>query len=116
MADADEPEHIDLGYPLPLAYDLWTAWDKGIMPNSGGYLDQPIRWRTLIHTLNRRYRRAYAQAKDDHDPDTERRGRGGGGREVEMDADEAIDLITGGGNPFAGGGARPSWERFGGNT
>lgn len=104
-AEDDEPpdSSIDLGYPLAKAFDLWTAWkDHNVMPRRGGYLDQPRRWRTMIHAMNRRYALAYDRAKAEHRPDDAR----------DDDGDVLQDII--GQQPaFEYGDQRPSWERFG---
>jgi hypothetical protein len=55
-ADSDE---IELPYSYALSVDLWLAWKQHhIMPNPGGYLQQPRKWMALIHRLNREYNRA----------------------------------------------------------
>lgn len=36
------------------------------MPQRGGYLDQPARWRRMIHLFNRRFHLAYEDVKAEH--------------------------------------------------
>jgi hypothetical protein len=103
--EPEDPEFIDLGYPLALAFDLWLAWKDGhVMARRGGYLDQPRRWQKLIRAMNRRFNRAYERARDEHVP-PDPRDRGD-------DGDVLEDLL--GGMPFSDG-AKPSWEQFKGS-
>lgn len=97
-----DPDTFDLGgYTLSRAFDLWTAWkDHHVMPRRGGYDDQPRRWQRMIHTMNRRFNKAYERAKDEHVPPDPRGGK---------DGDVLDEMI--GAMPFADG-AMPSWEQF----
>lgn len=94
----NDPEFIQLGYSLSEAYDLWLAWEKGVMPKAGGYFDQPRRWVRMIHITNKRYNRAFKQAKEEHAP---------AGDNTSEDALE--DIL---GSALFVDGATPSWERF----
>lgn len=105
---------MPLGYPLGLAFDLWCAWkDHHQMAVAGGYLDQPRRWRDMLHTMNRRFNPLYEDARKAHYPDDEEGGgiRGGG---RERDDDSVVHEVLGGGSPFGGGnpGMASSWEQF----
>lgn len=71
------------------------------MPRRGGYLDQPRRWRTMIHAMNRRYALAYDRAKAEHHPDDPR------------DDDDVLQDMISPSSPFEYGERRSSWERFG---
>lgn len=100
----DASEYIDLGYSLSTAFDLWAAWkDHHVMPCAGGYLDQPRRWRDLIHQMNRRFNPQYEQAKQEHAPI---------GNQPEEEGDVLDEFLSA---PFADG-TRPSWERFAHDT
>lgn len=95
---------MTLGYTLQDAYDLWTAWEKGVMPRAGGYEDQPARWRRMIRLMNRRFSRAYDRAKAEHDPENVEARR----RKEERDA---LDELMGG----LDGGALMGWDQFSAN-
>ena len=59
---------MELPCDLATALELWTAWEKGVMPRAGGYLQQPRWWRALIRFLNSRHAPISAQhyaAKND---------------------------------------------------
>lgn len=52
-----EVDTVLLGWELVEAFHLWVAYEKGILPRAGGYLDQPRAFRRLVETLNYRYAR-----------------------------------------------------------
>lgn len=53
LAEIDEA--VELPCDLSTALELWAAWDKGVMPRAGGYLQQPRWWRALMRFLNSRH-------------------------------------------------------------
>jgi hypothetical protein len=67
----DTTVRVALPYALDTCIDLWYAWnDHGVTPLPGGYLDQPRKWRALIHLLNgRKNRRIDARERDKKDAD-----------------------------------------------
>lgn len=66
------PDEVEVYGSLSLSIALFTAWrDHGVMPRSGGYEDQPRRWRAMIALFNQRYYRAYhEEASYDVDPNS----------------------------------------------
>lgn len=64
----DDPDRVTLLYPLSLSLDLWIAYIRhGVMPQAGGYLDQPRAWRDLIHRFNQRYNAVPKKGETDED-------------------------------------------------
>lgn len=60
-------EFVELGWDLAEAMHLYSAYEKGILPRAGGYLDQPRAFRQLIELFNMRYGRMLALSPDDVD-------------------------------------------------
>lgn len=57
----DDPDEYDPDIPLPelnlwhgkAAFPMWWAWRQhGVLPLSGGYLDQPAAWWETVRILN----------------------------------------------------------------
>lgn len=55
-------------YDLATALELWTAYrDHGILPRTGGYLDQPRSWRAVIRFISSRHSPIYRQHMREQD-------------------------------------------------
>ncbi len=56
MPEPDDWDFTGLYIPTDDAFELWQQWEhSGVMPEPGGYFDQPHWWRHLVHAFRRIY-------------------------------------------------------------
>jgi hypothetical protein len=68
---APTPDPFDFGglawpYDEADCFELWLQWEEhGVMPEPGGYFDQPPEWRAMIHAMRRIYNVLHYQVEQE---------------------------------------------------
>lgn len=82
----DIGEELELPCDFATALELWIAYkEHGVMARSGGLLDQPRWWRTVIRLISSRHSPIYDQHRAQQKADSDKPKQGSGGEAWERE-------------------------------